>query len=103
MSNDGIEVLISELRERNKWRRGIGKYEDIGAESPISAKQLGITIDNIVNELKKISDFRDWLDEEIKSAEEELSGRSSYGDGYDKGELIGLLSVRAYFTGEEVL
>ena len=27
----------------------------------------------------------------------------SYGDGYNKGYLIGLLTVRAYFTNEDVL
>lgn len=103
MSDISLVMLAKHLREHNRWRRGEGKYEKAGVNSPITARQLGVVIDGASREIEKLADFQEWLDEEIASAEDETAGGDSYGDGYDKGVLIGLLTVRSYFTREEVL
>lgn len=103
MSDISLLMLAKHLREHNKWRRGEDKYESTEAESPITAKQLGIVIDGAVKEIESFAEFREWLDEEIGEAENGIVSGNSYGDGYDKGFLIGLLTVRSYFTNEDVL
>lgn len=103
MSDISLVMLCNHLREHNAWRRGEGVYSATGVVSPIAAKQLGIVIESAAKEIEKYSEFLDWLDEQIAEAEDEIAVGNSFGDGYDRGLLIGLLTVRSYFAGEEVL
>lgn len=38
-------ALARELKEHNKWRRGVPPYDEIGAEPPLSGEALGDFID----------------------------------------------------------
>ena len=64
MRNKQIPIIVSApaatevLKEFQLWRRGKGKYEEIGVEMPFSPTIIGLAIDKAIECMERMADLR---------------------------------------------
>lgn len=80
------KALARIIREMNRWRRGLGRYAEVGVEPPTAAQEWGVRLEEAALTLDAIGEAADCV---VEARERLLQFRGWAEEGDDVMDALG--------------